>query len=168
MVQLGRIARTPTTAGAGQTRRAMVQLPVLLAAALSATPWQALARPEGVNKPELLPAGPVTNVIDLQKYLTTGERTKMDAQLAKLEKETGYKLRVLCQQYPATPGLAIKECAQHASVAVRFTRTRLSFVHPARAPPTVFIVTPDPVRSTPQQRFFTLLVYALLCLVPFL
>jgi hypothetical protein len=97
-------------AGPGQSRRALLQhVPLLLAAALSAPPLQALARPEGVNKPELLPAGPKTNVIDLKKYLTSGERTKMDAQLTKIEKETGVKVRVLCQQYPETPGLAIKD-----------------------------------------------------------
>mmetsp|Transcript_28340 Transcript_28340/g.77556 ORF Transcript_28340/g.77556 Transcript_28340/m.77556 type:complete len:242 (-) Transcript_28340:307-1032(-) len=99
--------KAPATNGG---RRALIQqLPIFLAAALSAPAQQVLARPEGVNKPELLPPGPVTNVIDLKKYLTSGERTKMDAQLTKLEKDTGYKVRVLCQQYPDTPGLAIKD-----------------------------------------------------------
>lgn len=67
------------------------------------------ARPEGVNRPDLLPSGPVTPLIDVGNFLTKGQEKKVVASLNKLETATGYKLRVLCQSYPSTPGLAIKD-----------------------------------------------------------
>jgi len=48
-------------------------------------------------------------VIDLQRFLTSGQVTQLDKKLAGLQQATGIKLRVLCQAYPNTPGLAIKE-----------------------------------------------------------
>jgi len=89
-------------AAAGVSRREA------LASAASLVPFAASARPEGVNKPELLP-NYQTNVIDLERFLTTGEVKQIDKQLAELEKATGIKLRLLCQAYPKTPGLAIKD-----------------------------------------------------------
>ena len=67
-------------------------------------PPPALARLEGVNKPELLPSEPGLNVIQVEKFLTKGQEKRMDDLLAKLEKDTGYRVRVLCQAYPRTPG----------------------------------------------------------------
>lgn len=69
----------------------------------------AKARLEGVNKPELLPEGPVTPAIDVAGFLTTGELSRIRSTSESLEKDTGIKLRVLAQNYPDTPGLAIKD-----------------------------------------------------------
>merc|ERR1719424_2782998 len=92
------------------SRRAAVSTAAAALVAAAASP-AAYARPEGVNKPELLPSGPVTNVIQMadNRYLTTGEVTSIDKQLAKLQEATNIKFRVLCQSYPNTPGLAIKD-----------------------------------------------------------
>ena len=67
------------------------------------------ARMEGVNKPELLPPGPMTPVIDVAGFLTEGEEARIKTRVENLEKDTGVKLRVLAQNYPDTPGLAIKD-----------------------------------------------------------
>ena len=68
----------------------------------------ASARLEGVNKPELLPASP-TPVIDVAGFLTSGEEARIAAIVGALEADTGIKLRVLAQNYPDTPGLAIRD-----------------------------------------------------------
>lgn len=66
------------------------------------------ARLEGVNRPELLPKGPMTPVIDVAAFLTDGEKSRITQRAEALERDTGFKLRVLAQNYPETPGLAIK------------------------------------------------------------
>lgn len=91
------------------SRRAALSSAAAAALAVSSAP-PALARPEGVNKPELLPKEQ-TNVMQMaeQRFLTSGQVKALDAKLTKLQEATGIKLRVLCQQYPNTPGLAIKD-----------------------------------------------------------
>lgn len=79
------------------------------AAIIAATTAPSHARLEGVNNPELLPSGPVVEVIDVAGYLTKGEVARLTNEVKNLEKDTGIKLRVLAQAYPQTPGLAVKD-----------------------------------------------------------
>ena len=76
---------------------------------LSAPP--SIARLEGVNKPELLPSTPgsSTFVIDVAGFLSDGQEKRIQKRVEALQNDTGVKLRVLAQNYPDTPGLAIKE-----------------------------------------------------------
>jgi len=48
-------------------------------------------------------------VIDVAGFLTDGEEARIRSRVNSLEKDTGIKLRVLAQNYPETPGLAIKD-----------------------------------------------------------
>ena len=75
---------------------------------MNGTAIMAEARLEGVNKPELLPKQ-YTPLIDVADFLTSGEEQRVVKTLERLERDTGVKLRVLCQNYPETPGLAIKD-----------------------------------------------------------
>ena len=47
--------------------------------------------------------------IQIVKFLTSGQEKRMDTMLANLEKDTGFRVRVLCQAYPNTPGLAVRD-----------------------------------------------------------
>ncbi|KAL6987367.1 hypothetical protein U1Q18_013116 [Sarracenia purpurea var. burkii] len=62
----------------------------------------------GVNKPELLPKE-FSTVIDVAGFLSDGQEKRLAQEIANIEKDTGFKLRVLAQNYPDTPGLAIKD-----------------------------------------------------------
>ncbi|KAI9122296.1 hypothetical protein K1719_006985 [Acacia pycnantha] len=62
----------------------------------------------GVNKPELLPKE-FSTVIDVAGFLSDGQEKRLAQEIASLEKDTGFKLRVLAQNYPETPGLAVKD-----------------------------------------------------------
>ncbi|KAJ0234867.1 hypothetical protein HA466_0269930 [Hirschfeldia incana] len=62
----------------------------------------------GVNKPELLPKE-FTSVIDVAGFLSDGQEKRIAEEIEDIEKDTGFKLRVLAQNYPVTPGLAVKD-----------------------------------------------------------
>mmetsp|Transcript_29745 Transcript_29745/g.49083 ORF Transcript_29745/g.49083 Transcript_29745/m.49083 type:complete len:246 (-) Transcript_29745:69-806(-) len=82
----------------------------MMAAAVSTiAPDSAMARLEAVNRPDLLPAEKGMNVIQTEKFLTTGQARRMNDMLTALERDTGFRVRVLCQNYPNTPGLAIRD-----------------------------------------------------------
>ena len=79
------------------------------AVTLTQFPQTSQARLDPVDKPELLPAEPGQNVIQVEKFLTNGQMKRMNEQLGKLEADTGFRVKVLCQAYPNTPGLAIRD-----------------------------------------------------------
>jgi TPM domain len=62
---------------------------------------------QAIDAPELLPEH-MTNVIDLGKFLSDFQKTKVDKDITEFEAETGWKLRVLTQ-VDRTPGRAVKE-----------------------------------------------------------
>ncbi|OWM82427.1 thylakoid lumenal 15.0 kDa protein 2, chloroplastic [Punica granatum] len=66
------------------------------------------AAKSGVNKPELLPRE-FTPVIDVAGFLSDGQERRIAQEIADIERDTGFKLRVLAQNYPDTPGLAIRD-----------------------------------------------------------
>jgi len=78
-------------------------------------PSPANARLEGVNNPDLLPSEPGLNVIQVEKFLTKGQEKKVNAMLTSLEKDTGFRVKLLCQAYPRTPGESICFCIRQGS-----------------------------------------------------
>ncbi|XP_020587622.1 thylakoid lumenal 15.0 kDa protein 2, chloroplastic [Phalaenopsis equestris] len=62
----------------------------------------------GVNKPELLPKE-FSTIVDVAGFLSAGQENRIRQEIADLEKDTGFKLRLLTQNYPETPGLAIRD-----------------------------------------------------------
>ncbi|WOL10697.1 thylakoid lumenal 15.0 kDa protein 2, chloroplastic isoform X1 [Canna indica] len=62
----------------------------------------------GVNRPEMLPKE-FSPVIDVAGFLSASQERLLCQEIANLERDTGFKLRILAQNYPDTPGLAVKE-----------------------------------------------------------
>ncbi|KAJ3679898.1 hypothetical protein LUZ60_016176 [Juncus effusus] len=79
-----------------------------LALGISLSGVQSVEALVGVNKPEMLPKE-FTTVIDIAGFLSAGQEKRLIQLIEDLEKDTGYKLRILAQNYPDTPGLAIKD-----------------------------------------------------------
>ncbi len=100
---------TPTVSKLGEvSRRTALQISVVSTLVASLKPSPVLAgRPEGVNRPELLPKE-FTTVLDYENFLARGEEERLREKLADLETRTGYKVRVLTQRFPQTPGLAVR------------------------------------------------------------
>lgn len=94
-----------------ESRRTMLSTLILGGACtvMFQNPEAAVARLESVNRPELLPSESGQNVIQTEKFLTSGQAKRMDNMLAALERDTGFRVRLLCQSYPNTPGLAIRD-----------------------------------------------------------
>lgn len=91
------------------SRRSIISSIVAGSLAFTALPKLASARLEAVNRPDLLPSEKGLNVIQVEKFLTSGQAKRLDNLVATLEKDTGFRVRILCQRYPNTPGLAIRD-----------------------------------------------------------
>ncbi|XP_020248922.1 thylakoid lumenal 15.0 kDa protein 2, chloroplastic [Asparagus officinalis] len=79
-----------------------------LALGIALSGLEAVDAKVGVNKPELLPKE-FSPVIDVAGFLSAGQENRLRQEIDDLEKDTGFKLRLLAQNYPDTPGLAIKD-----------------------------------------------------------
>eukprot|EP00871_Galdieria_phlegrea_P000214 jgi/Galph1/1193/GphlegSOOS_G6093.1 len=90
------------------TRRCILQWSVLTCIGTLLTADIIQARPQGVNRADLLPTK-FTPVIDLEHFFTKGQFNHLVKKIQDLEKQSGYKLRLLTQRYPYTPGYAIKD-----------------------------------------------------------
>ena len=106
-----------TTSDDESRRRLLLQGSAAALALLASSP--AHARLESVDRPDLLPKESGLNVIQTEKFLTTGQAKRLNELLTSLEKDTGYRLRVLCQAYPNTPGLAIRDVSGRADSVCR-------------------------------------------------
>lgn len=104
------VRRIPMAMNAGNGRISRREiLSVASAGAFMLASQPSMARLEGVNRPDLLPSEPGLNVIQVEKFLTTGQAKRMNDLLTALERDTGFRVRVLCQAYPNTPGLAVRD-----------------------------------------------------------
>ena len=103
-------AASASASTASPLQRASTALLSGLVSAALLLPGAAHARLEGVNRPDLLPKGDaVETVIDVAGFLTPSEERRIASEIAALEADTGFRLRVLAQSYPETPGLAVRD-----------------------------------------------------------
>jgi hypothetical protein len=72
--------------------RSAVESIVLCALAPMNLPFSAEARLEAVNRPDLLPSEKGLNVIQIEKFLTTGQARRMNDMLSSSERDTGFRV----------------------------------------------------------------------------
>ena len=103
---------TPQDSEITSRRALLTSLPIKAAGVgalvLTTSPQRSAARLDPVNRPDLLPTETGINVIQTEKFLTSGQVKRMEGLIAKLEKDTGFRLRVLCQ---VCPFFNMKSCA---------------------------------------------------------
>jgi hypothetical protein len=90
-------------------KSSLIVVPVTTSMIFFSLPQEASARLESVNRPDLLPSEKGLNVIQTERFLTPGQARRLNEMLTSLEKDTGFRVKVLCQNYPNTPGLAIRD-----------------------------------------------------------
>ena len=95
--QMVNFANKVSDVESGLSRRSAVSSIVLPIVTVALSPQSASARLESVNRPDLLPSESGLNVIQTEKFLTTGQAKRMNELLTNLEKDTGFRVRVLCQ-----------------------------------------------------------------------
>lgn len=94
------------------SRRGLFEKSTASAVALStmlgtmvSSPLPSNARLDPVDNPSLLPSTADEVVIQTEKFLTSGQVKRMSDLIKSLERDTGFRLRVLCQSYPNTVSL---------------------------------------------------------------
>lgn len=108
LIEKANVAHSTDSSDLESSRR-NVLTSIVASAAVLGSPLSASARLEAVNRPDLLPSEKGTHVIQTEKFLTSGQARRMDQLLQQLETDTGFRVYVLCQNYPNTPGLAIRD-----------------------------------------------------------
>lgn len=107
------MTRLEMTAHQNPSRRSILKTSAFVSLSsltgLLINPTVSEARLEAVNRPDLLPSTKDEVIIQSEKFLTTGQAKRMSDLIRALERDTGFRLRVLCQAYPNTPGLAIRD-----------------------------------------------------------
>ena len=87
------------------TRRVFLSTPLFL----PFVPLVTNARPEPVNRPDLLPPTPDQPIIVQDPRITKGQTKRLSTLIKAVEEKSGVRIRILTQSYPITPGLAIQD-----------------------------------------------------------
>mmetsp|Transcript_28233 Transcript_28233/g.53430 ORF Transcript_28233/g.53430 Transcript_28233/m.53430 type:complete len:216 (-) Transcript_28233:34-681(-) len=119
LISIGLLVLTMTTSVHGLStpsnpsrRHILKSAPLVVTSSLA---WgvaskSASARLEPVERPDLLPTSPGQKVIAAGvPILTSGQQKRATSIIDRIESKTGIRIRLLTQNYPVTPGLAIKD-----------------------------------------------------------